>query len=151
GFCGAPWTVATYMIAGKGTADQSDARLWAYRDPKGFARLIDILVERSARCLIAQLQAGGDGVVVFDAWAGALACEETMRWCIEPMQRLVAAVRHEVPHARIIGFPRGIGTGMMRYLNHVAVDAVSLDWTMDLEFACSRIPRRMTIQGNLDP
>jgi uroporphyrinogen decarboxylase len=151
GFCGAPWTVATYMIAGKGTADQSDARLWAYRDPKGFARLIDILVESSARHLIRQLRAGADVVQVFDTWAGVLPCEEVQRWCIEPMQRLVAAVRRDVPDARIIGFPRGIGAGMVRYLDNVAVDAVSLDWTADLEFACGRIPRRVAIQGNLDP
>ena len=151
GFCGAPWTVATYMIAGKGTADQSDARLWAYRDPKGFARLIDLLVERSARHLIRQLQAGADAVQVFDTWAGVLPCEEAGHWCIEPMQRLVAAVRRDVPDARIIGFPRGIGAGMVRYLDNVAVDALSLDWTADLEFACSRVPRRVAIQGNLDP
>ena len=151
GFCGAPWTVATYMIAGKGTADQSDARLWAYDDPKGFARLIDILVDRSARHLVGQLQAGADVVQVFDSWAGMLPCEEVRRWCIEPMQQLVAAVRRDVPGAKIIGFPRGIGAGIVRYLDHVAVDAVSLDWTADLEFASCRIPRRVAIQGNLDP
>jgi uroporphyrinogen decarboxylase len=139
------------MIAGKGTADQSDARLWAYRDSKGFARLIDILVERSAQHLIRQLRAGADVVQVFDTWAGVLPCEEARRWCIEPMQRLVAAVRQDLPDARIIGFPRGIGAGIVRYLADVAVDALSLDWTADLEFACSRIPRRVAIQGNLDP
>ena len=151
GFCGAPWTVATYMIAGKGTSDQAPARLFAYRDRQGFARLMDVLVERSAGHLVSQLQAGADAVQIFDTWAGILPDEEFRQWCIEPTQRLIAAVRHDVPEARIIGFPRGIGAGILRYLDNVPVDAVGLDWTADLDFARTHVPRHVAIQGNLDP
>ena len=136
GFCGAPWTVATYMIAGQGTPDQLPARLFTYRHPEAFARLIDILV---------------DAVQIFDTWAGILPALEFEMWCIHPMVRIVEKVRGEIPGARIIGFPRGAGTELTRYLDAVAVDAVGLDWTIELEFARSMIQKRRPVQGNLDP
>ena len=93
GFCGAPWTVATYMIAGCGTSDQAPARLFAYRHPEAFAELIDMLVEASAGYLIRQFEAGVDAVQIFDTWAGVLPADEFDKWCIEPVARIVAAVR----------------------------------------------------------
>ena len=93
GFCGAPWTVATYMIAGQGTPDQAPARLFAYRAPEAFAELIDILVDASVDYLVRQLQAGVDAVQIFDTWAGVLPPEEFRRWCIAPAKRIVCEVR----------------------------------------------------------
>ena len=151
GFCGAPWTVATYMIAGQGTPDQLPARLFAYRHPEAFARLIDILVDASASYLVRQFTAGVDAVQIFDTWAGILPALEFEMWCIQPMVRIVEKVRGEIPGARIIGFPRGAGTELTRYLDAVAVDAVGLDWTIELEFARSMIQKRRPVQGNLDP
>jgi uroporphyrinogen decarboxylase len=151
GFCGAPWTVATYMVAGRGTADQEPARVFAYREPRAFTALIDTLVEASAAYLVRQLQAGADAVQIFDTWAGVLPPDELSRWCIEPTQRIISKVRHAVPGAKVIGFPRGIGTGVLRYLEHVPVDAVSLDWTVDPRFARDHLQSRMPVQGNLDP
>jgi uroporphyrinogen decarboxylase len=151
GFCGAPWTVASYMIAGRGTPDQEPARLFAYGDPAGFAVLIDKLVAASASYLIRQLQAGVDAVQIFDTWAGILPAEEFTRWCIEPTQRIIAEVRRHIPGARVIGFPRGVGTALLRYVEDVPIDAVGLDWTVDLVFARDQIQWRMPVQGNLDP
>jgi uroporphyrinogen decarboxylase len=151
GFCGAPWTVATYMIAGRGTPDQEPARLYAYRQPQRFAQLMDILVEASAGYLVRQLQAGADAVQIFDTWAGVLPPEEFARWCIAPVQRLIARVRSEVPEAKIIGFPRGAGASLLSYLDGVAVDAVGLDWMIDKTFARDRVQSRKPVQGNLDP
>jgi uroporphyrinogen decarboxylase len=151
GFCGAPWTVASYMIAGRGTPDQEPARLFAYGDPVGFTSLIDKLVEASARYLVRQLQAGVDAVQIFDTWAGILPAEEFTRWCIEPTQRIIAEVRRHVPGARVIGFPRGVGTALLRYVEDVPIDAVGLDWTVDLIFARDQIQWRVPVQGNLDP
>jgi uroporphyrinogen decarboxylase len=151
GFCGAPWTVASYMIAGQGTPDQAPARLFAYEDPDGFAVLIDILVDASAGYLIRQLQAGAEAVQIFDTWAGVLPAKEFQRWCVEPTQRIVAKVRTVVPGAKIIGFPRGVGAGLLRYVEQVPVDAVGLDWMVDLSFARDQIQWRMPVQGNLDP
>ncbi|MEX0842201.1 MAG: uroporphyrinogen decarboxylase [Xanthobacteraceae bacterium] len=151
GFCGAPWTVATYMIAGRGTPDQAPARLFAYRHPEAFAELIDILVRASASYLVRQFKAGVDAVQIFDTWAGVLPPEEFARWCIEPAQRLVSEVRREVPGAKIIGFPRGAGAGLLRYVDEVPVDAIGLDWTVERTFAREQIQRRIPVQGNLDP
>jgi uroporphyrinogen decarboxylase len=151
GFCGAPWTVASYMIAGHGTPDQAPARLFAYTDPQGFMVLVDKLVEASASYLIRQLQAGADAVQIFDTWAGILPPEEFHRWCIEPAQRIIARVRGVMPGAKVIGFPRGIGTGLLRYVEDVAIDAVGLDWTVDPIFVRERIQPRVPVQGNLDP
>ncbi len=151
GFCGAPWTVASYMVAGHGTPDQAPARLFAARDPQAFGALIDVLVDASAAYLVRQLQAGADAVQIFDTWAGVLSPEDFMRWCVEPSQRIVAKVRSEKPGAKIIGFPRGIGTSLRHYVDQVPVDAVGLDWTVDRSIARDWISGRVAVQGNLDP
>jgi len=151
GFCGAPWTVATYMIAGRGTSDQAPARSLAYRHPGLFGELIDRLVQGSIGYLTRQLEAGADAVQVFDTWSGILPPEEFDRWCIEPMERIVQGVRGHVPGARIIGFPRGAGTNLARYGERVAVDVVGLDWMIDRAFARDHVQRRKPVQGNLDP
>jgi uroporphyrinogen decarboxylase len=151
GFCGAPWTVATYMIAGQGTTDQAPARLMAYREPEAFARLIDILVDVSSTYLIEQLRAGADAVQIFDTWAGVLPPSEFARWCVAPLGRLVANVRRAVPDAKIIGFPRGVDAALVSYLDAVPVNAVSIDWTADPSFISTRVQTRIAVQGNLDP
>jgi uroporphyrinogen decarboxylase len=151
GFCGAPWTLATYMIAGCGTAEQVPGRLFAYRHPQAFADLVDLLVEASATYLVRQLEAGADAVQIFDTWAGVLPAGEFEKWCIAPGARLVAAVRQRVPSAKVIGFPRGAGTALARYVASVPVDAVGLDWVIDPAFAREQIQRHRPVQGNLDP
>jgi uroporphyrinogen decarboxylase len=151
GFCGAPWTVATYMIAGFGTPDQFPARMFAYRYPEAFAELIDLLVSASTGYLVRQFEAGADAVQIFDTWAGILPASEFQRWCIEPLERIVAAVRKHIPEAKIIGFPRGAGTELSNYLTAVPVDAVGLDWMIELSFARDQVQKRRPVQGNLDP
>jgi uroporphyrinogen decarboxylase len=151
GFCGAPWTLATYMVAGMGTSDQLPARLFAYRHPDVFATLIDLLVDASASYLIRQFQAGVDAVQIFDTWAGVLPSDGFDSYCIEPCARIVAKVRKEIPAAKIIAFPRGAGTMLKRYVAATGVDAVSLDWMIDFGFARDEIQSRRPIQGNLDP
>jgi uroporphyrinogen decarboxylase len=151
GFCGAPWTVATYMVAGQGTPDQAPARLFAYRDPHGFQQLIDCLVQASIDYLVAQFRAGVDAVQLFDTWAGVLGPEEFDRWCTKPAGRIVAGLRQQVPDAKIIGFPRGAGTSLVRYVDTVAFNAIGLDWMIDREFARDQIQSRRPVQGNLDP
>jgi uroporphyrinogen decarboxylase len=151
GFCGAPWTVATYMIAGEGTSDQAPARLFAYREPALFAQLIELLVQSSIEYLAGQIAAGVDAVQLFDTWAGVLPPEEFLRWCVAPAAKIVAGLRARVPGARIIGFPRGVGTNLARYVEDVAVDAVGLDWMVDLKFARDSVQRKRPVQGNLDP
>ena len=151
GFCGAPWTVATYMVAGRGTDDQAPARRFAYRDPDGFSRLIDLVTTVSAEYLVAQLEAGVDAVQIFDSWSGVLPPGEFRKWCIEPVSRLVAAVRARVPGAKVIGFPRGAGVLLTGYAESVPVNAIGLDWTVDRGFVREHVPPIVAVQGNLDP
>jgi uroporphyrinogen decarboxylase len=151
GFCGAPWTVATYMIAGRGTPDQAPARLFAYRDAAAFDVLMDVLVEASASYLVRQLQAGADAVQIFDTWAGVLSPEQFDRWCIAPTKRIVTMVRQQVPTAKIIGFPRGAGSQLPRYVADTDVDAAGLDWMIDRDFAREHVQGSVPVQGNLDP
>jgi uroporphyrinogen decarboxylase len=151
GFCGAPWTVATYMIAGRGTADQAPARLFAYRDAAAFDVLMDVLVEASASYLVRQLQAGADAVQIFDTWAGVLPPAEFARWCIAPTRRIVTMVRLQMPGAKIIGFPRGAGSQLPRYVTETGVDAAGLDWMIDKDFARENVQSAVPVQGNLDP
>ncbi len=151
GFCGAPWTVATYMIAGRGAKEQTPARLFAYRHPAAFQALMDLLVEISADHLVAQLDAGADTVQIFDSWAGVLPASEFDRWCVAPVKALAAKVRAARPQARIIGFPRGATTeGILRFARETKVDGISLDTAADLAgvAALGGLP---TLQGNLDP
>ncbi|HVU43604.1 MAG TPA: uroporphyrinogen decarboxylase [Xanthobacteraceae bacterium] len=151
GFCGAPWTLATYMIAGRGTADQLPARMFAYHYPQAFAELIDRLIDASSDYLIRQFEAGADAVQIFDTWAGILPDDEFGKWCIDPIGRIVAKVRSRIPAARIIGFPRGAGTRLGRYLAGVPVDAIGLDWMVERSYARDYVQKRRAIQGNLDP
>jgi uroporphyrinogen decarboxylase len=151
GFCGAPWTVATYMVAGQGTPDQAPARIMAYRHPEAFAKIIDVLVESSIDYLLRQLAAGADALQIFDTWAGVLPPEEFARWSIEPTRRIVAGVRARAPDAKIIGFPRGAGALLPSYVEATKVDAVSIDWTAEPSFIRERVQSRVAVQGNLDP
>src|ERR1051325_2879360 len=113
GFCGAPWTVATYMVAGHGTPDQAPARMMAYRHPDALQNIIDVLVENSIRYLVGQLKAGADALQIFDTWAGVLPPREFERGSVEPTARIVAGVRKHAPEAKIIGFPRGAAGALL--------------------------------------
>src|SRR6516165_9034448 len=150
GFCGAPWTVATYMVAGCGSPDQAAAKLLAYRDATTFAQLIDRLVAASIDYLVEQISAGAQAVQIFDTWSGVLSPEEFERWCIDPVVRIVTEVRRRIPEAKIIGFPRGAGTLLRRYVDRVPVNAISLDWTVAGDYARD-IQSHRPVQGNLDP
>jgi uroporphyrinogen decarboxylase len=151
GFCGAPWTVATYMVAGHGTPDQAPARMMAYRHPEAFAAIIDVLVENSVRYLLAQLEAGADALQIFDTWAGVMPPAEFSRWSVEPTRRIVEGVRAKVPDAKIIGFPRGAGALLPAYVEATGVNAVSIDWTAEPAFIRERVQSKVAVQGNLDP
>lgn len=151
GFCGAPWTVATYMVAGRGTPDQGPARALFAQDPLLFQAMIDRIVATSIDYLNAQIAAGVEAVQIFDSWAGALGPDDFRRWCIEPTRRIVEGVRAAHPEARIIGFPRGAGWLIPEYVKGTGVDAVSLESDIDRNFARDAIQSLVPIQGNLDP
>ena len=150
GFCGAPWTLATYMIAGRGTPDQAPARLFAYRHPVEFEQFLTRLADLSADYLIRQIEAGADVVQIFDSWAGVLDEASFDAFCVRPVARIVSKVRAAKPDALIVGFPRGAGALYDGYRERTGVDAVGLDWTVPLAQA-KRLQQGGAVQGNLDP
>jgi uroporphyrinogen decarboxylase len=151
GFCGAPWTVASYMIAGRGTPDQAPARLFAYRHPDLFSRLIDRLADASADYLARQVQAGAEAVQVFDSWSGVLPAAEFERWCVRPLARLVARLKAQRPEAPVIAFPREAATHLGRFAEVEGLAAIGLDTAADPRVAAAMLPERLALQGNLDP
>ena len=151
GFCGAPWTVATYMVEGSGSKDQAGARALAYREPETFQRLIDILVETSARYLLDQVKAGCRVLQIFDSWAGSLPEDGFARWCIAPTKAIVDRVKAQSPNVPIIGFPRGAGPLAERYAQEAGVDAIGCDTSLPVAWIRERLQSRLPVQGNLDP
>jgi uroporphyrinogen decarboxylase len=150
GFCGAPWTVATYMIAGHGTPDQAPARLFAYRYPEAFIRLLDFLAEVSADYLVAQIDAGADAVQIFDSWAGVLGEEEFEAFAVRPVRRIIDLVKSRRPQAKVIAFAKGAGILLKHYRQKTNADAIGLDWSVPLSFAVE-LQKDGPVQGNLDP
>jgi uroporphyrinogen decarboxylase len=151
GFCGAPWTVATYMVAGRGTPDQAPAKELAKREPAAFQGLIDRLVDASVDYLAAQIEAGVEVVQIFDTWAGSLPSDDFERWSVQPTKAIVRKLRTKIPDAKVIGFPRGAGEKIPRYVAETAVNAVSLETGIDRAFARRAIQSQVPVQGNLDP
>lgn len=151
GFCGAPWTVATYMIAGHGTPDQAPARIFSMKEREEFLFLIDILVETSSQYLIEQIKAGADCVQIFDTWSGVLGEKEFLEFCVEPVAKIVKAVKAHDPNVKVIGFPKGAGVKTVSYIEKTGVDAIGVDWTTPLDFIRDEIQPKACVQGNLDP
>jgi len=151
GFCGAPWTVASYMIAGKGTPDQAPARLFAYRESQLFQKLIDLLVSASIDYLSAQIKTGVDAVQIFDSWAGVLPEHEFEKWCLAPTKAIIAGLKALHPHVRIIAFPRGAASHLPGFAAASGAEALGLDTAVDPAWAAQEISKEVILQGNLDP
>lgn len=151
GFAGAPWTVATYMVAGEGSRDQAAARLMAYREPARFAALVDAITDMTVDYLAGQVAAGVHAVQLFDSWAGSLAPQEFDRWVIAPTRAIVERLKARCSGVPIIGFPKGAGGNLARYARETGVDAVGLDETVDPAWADEALPEGLPVQGNLDP
>jgi uroporphyrinogen decarboxylase len=151
GFAGSPWTVATYMVAGQGSKDQSAARALAYADPQAFGLMIDAIVAITVDYLDQQIQSGVEAVQLFDSWAGSLSPEQFERWVIAPNAAIVSALKARHPHTPVIGFPKGAGAKLIDYACATGVDAIGLDETVDPVWANAALPKDLPVQGNLDP
>ena len=151
GFCGAPWTVASYMIEGGASSDRARARRAAFERQPWFEALIELLTETSCNYLACQIEAGVDVVQIFDSWAGDLDDVLRQRYCEEPICRIVEGLGkrgHKVP---VIGFARGIGAGHRRFAEATGVAAVSVEWSVPVGWMASELAPIVPVQGNLDP
>jgi uroporphyrinogen decarboxylase len=151
GFAGSPWTVATYMVAGKGSKDQGDTRRLAYRDPEAFAEIIDAVVESTIEYLACQIEAGVEAVQLFDSWSGSLSPAQFERWVIAPNAAIVEGLKKRHPETPMIGFPKGAGGKLPAYARETGVDAIGIDETVDPVWADAVLPEGLPVQGNLDP
>ncbi|MDC1172339.1 uroporphyrinogen decarboxylase [Alphaproteobacteria bacterium] len=151
GFAGSPWTVATYMVEGRSSKDYAKVKGWAYRDPDGFSRLIELLVEATVKHLSKQISAGADVVKLFDSWAGVLSPVQFKKWVIDPTKKICQRLKKRHPHIMIIGFPKGAGVGYKDYVEQTGVDAVSIDTSISTSWAAQELQTKIPIQGNLDP
>ncbi len=150
GFAGAPWTIATYMVEGRGGHGFETVKRLMWQAPDVFGRLMDRLEEAVAHHLIAQIEAGADCVKLFDSWAGVLPEPDFARQVIAPTRRIVDRVRAAHPDARIIGFPRQAGDRYAVYAAETGVDAVAVDQSVTLATMKS-LAETVAVQGNLDP
>src|SRR5438445_6727217 len=151
GFAGSPWTVATYMVAGQGSRDQAEPRRLAYANPGAFADLIARIGEITLEYLSGQIEAGAEAVQLFDSWAGSLSPAQFERWVIAPTARLVSGLRAKHPNVPVIGFPKGAGGKLHAYARETGVTALGLDETVDPVWAAKGLPKRLPLQGTLDP
>ncbi|MEL7465583.1 MAG: uroporphyrinogen decarboxylase [Pseudomonadota bacterium] len=151
GFAGAPWTVATYMIAGKGTPDQAPAHKLMNENGAAFDGIIDRVVEATILYLNRQIDAGAQAVKIFDSWAGSLTGDTFERACVDPCRRIVEGVRKAHPDTPIIGFPRGAGERAASFAKATQANAVAIGQDMDLAWARDHLQPLATVQGNLDP
>jgi uroporphyrinogen decarboxylase len=151
GFAGAPWTVATYMVEGGTSRDFNRVKSFSYRDPRGFAALIELVGAATFEFLTLQIEGGVEVVQLFDSWAGILSPDGFERWIMAPTKRLVAALKARYPQIPVIGFPRGGGLLYERYVAETGVDAIAVDTTVPPGFARECLQTRVPVQGNLDP
>lgn len=151
GFAGAPWTVACYMVEGRGSKDYMTTKTWAFTDPDGFQRLIDLLVDSTSAYLLRQVEAGAEVVKLFDSWAGALPAPFFARWSLAPMVAIARRLRQAHPDLPIILFPRGAGIQYPLAAEEASVTALALDSSVPMEWAAKAMPDRLVLQGNLDP
>ena len=151
GFAGSPWTVATYMIAGRGSREQVEARRLAYRDPGRLDVLIESITTMTIAYLQRQIETGADAVQLFDSWAGSLSPTQFETLVIAPNAAIVAALKTSHPTVPVIGFPKGAGGKLSAYARETGVDAIGVDETVDPLWANAVLPSAMPVQGNLDP
>ena len=151
GFAGAPWTVASYMVAGRGTPDQAPARHLAHSDAAAFQSIIDVLVAATIDYLAAQVAAGAEVLQIFESWAASLLGDDFERWCVAPMAAIIAGLRARGIKTPIIAFPRAAKAHMGAYCDAVKCDGLGLDTSADIETIRAQTGPDMVLQGNLDP
>ena len=151
GFAGAPWTVATYMVAGRGTPDQGPAHAMAAADRAGFAALLDRIADATIHYLSAQIEAGAEVVKLFDSWAGSLKGRDFDDFALAPTRRIIAALKARHPDVPVIAFPRGAGPRYQGFARATGADAVALDQGVNAVWAAQAVQADGCVQGNLDP
>lgn len=151
GFCGAPWTVATYMIEGGTSSERATSRLAAFANEEWLNDLIDKLVVSSIEYLSCQVEAGAEVLQIFDTWSGDLSGELLQRYCFEPIAAIRSELKKRYRHVPVIGFARGVGVSQTDFVAASKVDGVSIEWPVNTRWARDNLIKHCVVQGNLDP
>ena len=151
GFAGAPWTVATYMIAGRGTPDQAPAHALKAENRALFEALLDRITEATILYLSAQIEAGAEVVKLFDSWAGSLKGADFDTYAVAPAKRIIAELKARHPGVPIIAFPREAGPAYEGFARATGADCVALDNSVDAAWAAAHVQKDGCVQGNLAP
>ncbi len=151
GFAGAPWTVATYMLAGGSVRDPAALRAHAYRDPNFMNALLDLLADKTIGYLCAQIEAGADAIQIFDTWAQGLPETLVDDLSLRPMEKIARGVKQQFPQTPIILFPRGVGTVATKFAALDVCDGISIDTTTPWDWARAHLSPHAVVQGGLDP
>jgi len=151
GFAGAPWTVATYMIAGRGTPDQAPAHKLREEDPATFDALMDLLTAATIEYLSMQVEAGAEVVKIFDSWAGSLKGDAFIRYALEPAKTITQEMKRRFPDLPVIAFPREAGDAYVGFAKAVGADCLAIDTKVDVNWAAKTLQTDGCVQGNLDP
>jgi uroporphyrinogen decarboxylase len=151
GFAGAPWTVATYMIAGRGTPDQGPAHALKSADRAAFEALMGRITEATIEYLSRQIVAGVEVVKIFDSWAGSLKGNDFAAYAVEPARAIIAALKARHPGIPGIAFPREAGEGYIGFARATGADCVALDNSVSADWAAENVQKDGCVQGNLDP
>ncbi|MEV8468911.1 uroporphyrinogen decarboxylase [Fluviibacterium sp. DFM31] len=149
GFAGAPWTVATYMIAGQGTPDQAPAHTLIAENRELFHAILGRLTNATIEYLSAQIDAGAEVVKLFDSWAGSLKGDDFTNYALEPARQIIAALKERHPDTPIIAFPREAGERYIGFAKASGADCVALDNSVDAAWAAEHVQVDGCVQGNL--
>lgn len=151
GFAGAPWTVASYMIAGRGTPDQGPAHALKAADRAVFSGLIERISEATVEYLSMQIQAGAEVVKLFDSWAGSLKGPDFDAFAVAPVRAIIAALKARHPGVPVIAFPREAAAGYVGFAARTGADCVAVDNSVSPEWAAAEVQPGGCVQGNLAP
>jgi len=151
GIADAPWTIITYLLEGGSSRDFAIARRWMWENEARFDGLLDLVSEATVEFLDLQARAGADALMLFDSWASAVPAHLRKKVVIDPVNHIVGALRARGHHQPVIGFPKGIGEGLVAYCNETDIEAVGLDHGVDMRWAAASLPDHLVLQGNLDP
>ena len=151
GFAGAPWTLATYLINGKGEQGSLTAKKFLIENNEEFEEIINLLTDATIEYLIMQIKSGADVIKIFDSWAGALNADMVLRYSLSPIKKIVSEIKRKYPNIPFIVFPRSVNTIYSNFSKEECFDVLAVDQFLDRKWIANEIQPKKIIQGNLDP
>jgi len=151
GFAGAPWTLATYLINGRGEQGSLTAKRFLIENNEEFEEIVKLLTTATIEYLLMQIKSGADVIKIFDSWAGALNADMVLRYSLNPIKKIVSEIKQQYPNIPFIVFPRSVNTTYSNFSDEEGFDVLAVDQFLDRKWIAKNIQPKKVIQGNLDP